>query len=427
MSEALLPIHTRGPIDARVRCPGSKSITNRALLIAALASGRSELHGPLESDDTVYMGGALAKLGAGIVKRGELWEITGTDGKLRAPTHVLDVHASGTAARFLTAVATLSPGPAVVDGVARIRERPVADLVDALRALGAQIEIEGKNGCPPVRALGGGIEGGETLIDASRSSQYVSAVLLAAPYAKRDVTLRLAEGKLVSRPYVELTLECMRAFGADAGWIDADALCVRSGATYRARSYPIEPDASTAAYFFAAAAITGGRVCVEGLPGHSIQADVRLLEIFEGMGCKVERSSNAITLTAPSPAQGGLRGVDVDMNALPDAVLAFAVVAAFAQGTSVVRNVGNLRIKESDRLAALENELNRIGAHAYSTADTLTIEPASLHGATIETYDDHRVAMSFGLVGLRVPGIVIRNPSCVSKSWPEYFEALNQL
>ncbi len=423
MSESSLPIRPRGPVDARVRCPGSKSITNRALLIAALAQGESKLRGPLASDDTLYMSKALRSLGAKITENGDVWTVSGTGGILREPGETLDVHASGTAARFLTALASLASGPAVIDGIERIRQRPVLDLVETLRALGAEIEIQGKNGCPPIRTAGGGWFGGEASIDASKSSQYVSAVLLAAPYAKHDVKLVLREGKLVSRPYVDLTLDCMRAFGGDARWVDEETLNVASGRHYLGRDYAIEPDASTAAYFFAAAAITGGQVTVEGLPGDSIQADARLLGLFEQMGCQVERRADSVSLRGTEH----LRGIDVDMNDLPDAVLAFSAVAAFAQGPSAVRNVANLRIKECDRLAALETELNRIGARASTTEDSLFINPAELHGAEIETYDDHRVAMAFGLVGLRVPGIVIKDPGCVSKSWPEYFDELDKL
>ncbi|MBW2713724.1 MAG: 3-phosphoshikimate 1-carboxyvinyltransferase [Deltaproteobacteria bacterium] len=423
MSESSLAIRTRGPIKARVRCPGSKSITNRALLIAALAHGESKLRGPLASDDTLYMGKALRALGAGISEDGDVWTVSGTGGNLCQPSEVLDVHASGTAARFLTALATLADGPAVIDGIERIRQRPVLDLVETLRELGAEIEIQGENGCPPIGTAGGGWFGGSASIDASKSSQYVSAVLLAAPYAERDVELSLQEGKLVSRPYVEITLDCMRAFGGDVNWTDDTTLCVAAGRHYMGRDYDIEPDASTAAYFFAAAAITGGQVTVEGLPGDSIQADARLLGLFEQMGCEVLRRDDSVSLRRIGP----LRGIDVDMNDLPDAVLAFAVVAAFAEGPSAVRNVANLRLKECDRLEALENELNRIGVQASTTEDSLFINPGELHGAEIETYDDHRVAMAFALVGLCVPGIAIKDPGCVSKSWPQYFDELDKL
>jgi 3-phosphoshikimate 1-carboxyvinyltransferase len=270
-----------------------------------------------------------------------------------------------------------------------------------------------------VRVAGGGLRGGRAQIDARRSSQFVSAVLLAAPCAREDVVLEPVGGVVVSRPYVDLTLAVMRAFGADAGW-DGAALRVAAGTGYRGCAYAVEPDASAAAYAFAAAAIAGGRVRVEGLPRDSLQADLGLLAVLERMGCAVEREPHAIAVRG-----GRLVGVDIDMNAMPDAVLALAVVALFAEGPT--RNVANLRIKETDRLAALERELGRLGARAHALADGLEIEPGPLHGAAIETYDDHRMAMAFALAGLRVPGVVIREPGCVAKTWPDYFEALERL
>ena len=418
-----LAIRPRGAIDVRVRVPGSKSITNRALLVAALASGESVLEGGLESDDTLAMRGALAALGVALRDEGGAWRVGGAGGKLGVPSHPLDARASGTTARFVAAAATLAPGPVVIDGTARMRERPIDDLVRALEGLGARIEILGRNGCPPLRTLGGGLEGGETTIDARRSSQFVSAVLLAAPYARRTVALRLRDGVLVSRPYVDLTLQVMRDFGADCGWSGHSALRVAAPHPYTARRYVIEPDASAAAYPFAAAAITGGTVRVPGFAASSIQADLALLGVLERMGCRVARRDGEIEVRGPGGG-AGLRGVDVDMNEFPDAVLALAVVAAFATGPTVIRNVWNLRIKETDRLAALETELRKLGARAESTRDSLTIAPAPLHGAEIETYYDHRMAMAFALAGLRVPGVVIRDPSCAAKTWPDYFEAL---
>jgi 3-phosphoshikimate 1-carboxyvinyltransferase len=308
-----------------------------------------------------------------------------------------------------------------------MRERPIADLASALGQLGAEVEILGENGCPPLRVGGGGLPGGDAEIDASRSSQYVSAVLLAAPLAERDVNLEFRDGVLVSRPYVELTLELMQAFGAEAGWSGSGGLHVRGGHGYRGRDYRIEPDASAAAYPFCAAAIAGGRVRVEGIPADSLQADLGLLPLLERMGCRVERGADFAEVRGPT---GGLRGIDVDMNALPDAVLALAVVALFAEGPTRIRNVANLRIKETDRLAALETELRKLGAEARADADGLEIRPplpGRLAGAEIDTYDDHRMAMSFALAGLRVPGVVIRDPDCVSKTWPGYFSALEAL
>lgn len=422
---AELAITPRGPLDASVRVPGSKSITNRAALCAALASGESVLEGALESDDTDAMRVALGALGVPITVEGDVWRVSGRGGRLAAPAAPLDARASGTTARFLTAAATLADGPVVIDGAPRMRERPIDDLVDALRALGAQVEILGRSGCPPVRVAGGGLPGGRAAIDARRSSQFVTAVLLAAPYARRDVVLEPVDGIVVSRPYVDLTLEVMAAFGAEAGWDEGGrTLRVAAGRPYRARRYAIEPDASAAAYPFAAAAIAGGEVRVPGVPARSQQADFRLLGILEQMGCTVERRGDTVAVRGPA---GRLRAVDVDMNDLPDAVLALAVVALFAEGTTRIRNVANLRIKETDRLAALERELCKLGARARAGPDWLEIEPGPLRGAAIDTYDDHRMAMSFALAGLRVPGVVIRDPGCVAKTWPDYFDALARL
>ncbi len=417
-----LPIRCRGPLDARVRVPGSKSLTNRALLIAGLARGRSELSGALHSDDTQVMRDALRALGCSIEEQPERWAVGGRDGRFAAPRAPLDVGNSGTTARFLAAAAPLAEGPVVIDGNARMRERPIEDLARALGALGARVEVLGARGCPPLRTLPGGLRGGEAAIDARRSSQYVSAILLAAPYAERDVRLRFEGGILVSRPYVELTLQSMRGFGAEARFESEACLWVRAGRRYAARAWQIEPDASSAAYPLCAAAIAGGRVRVDGLPRDSLQADLALLPLLERMGCRVERGASHAALTGPS---GPLRGIDADMNALPDAVLALAVVALFAEGATRIRNVANLRIKESDRLAALERELAKLGAQVHAGADSLQIEPRPLHGAAIDTYDDHRMAMAFALAGLRVPGVEIRDPGCVSKTWPDYFAALD--
>lgn len=423
-----LAMQTRGPLDATVECPGSKSITNRAVVIAALAKGETLLENPLESEDTWAIRNALTLLGAKFHCDGARWRVEGTNGTLVAPTETLDATASGTAARFLTAVATLAPGPSVLDGTVRMRERPIQDLVDALTALGAQIEVTGQNGCPPLRILGGknneGLRGGRVTVDASRSSQYVSAILLVAPYAREDVRIRLKDSILVSRPYVDVTLHCMREFGAEASWTADGEIRITAGATYTGRNFAIEPDASTAAYFFAAAAITRGRVRVLNIPANSAQADLRLLRILEAMGCKVVREKNWIEVHGPV---GALRPIDVDMNEMPDGVLAVAVTCLFANGRSVIRNVGNLRIKETDRLAALETELRKLGARAEASKNSLVIEPGQLHGAEIDTYDDHRMAMAFALAGFKIPGVVIRNPSCVAKSWPEYFSAIAKL
>ncbi len=420
-----LPVRPRGPLAARVRPPGSRSLTNRALLAAALAAGESVLVGANESDDALAMREGLRALGVQIRVDGERWSVSGCAGHLPARGRVeLDVRASGTTARFLTAAAALTaPGVDVLlDGSARMRERPIGDLVAALVALGADATALGAGGCPPVRVRGGGLAGGEVAIDARRSSQYVSGVLLVAPCAARDVSIALVEGRLVSRPFVDLTLAVMRDFGADAEWRDADRLFVRAGRGYRGREYGIEPDAQSAVYAFAAAAIAGGRVEVADLSRTSVQGELGFLDALAQMGCAVERGTHAITLRAAQR----LRGIRIDANPWPDAALALAVVALFAEGPTEIVNVANLRIKETDRLAALETEIRRLGGNAEAGPDWLRIEPGPLHGATIETYDDHRMAMSFALAGLAVPGVSIRNPGCVAKTWPDFFRVLER-
>lgn len=423
-----LAITPRGPLDVDVHVPGSKSVSNRAILIAALARGQSTLRGVLSSDDIDVMARALSQMGATITRDGDRWTIEGVDGQPKVPTQTLDVHASGTAARFLTAVLPLCPGRVVLDGTARMRQRPIADLIDALNRIGGNLRTDHDNGCPPVISQGSSALGGDVEIDAGKSSQYVSALLQVAPYFAQPLTLRLRQGVLVSRPYVDLTLDVMRDFGADAGFRDPGSLYASHTARYVGRDYRIEPDASSAQYMFLAAAIVGGRVRVSDLPGNSGQADMGVLDVLAQMGCDVARQQDHVSVTAPS---GGLRAVDVDMNRMPDAVLGVAVAALFCAGTTHIRNVGNLRIKESDRLAALETELRKLGADAHAGPDSLTITPPKdltrLHGAAIDTYDDHRMAMSFALAGLRVPGVWIRDPHCVSKSWPTFFDVLARL
>jgi 3-phosphoshikimate 1-carboxyvinyltransferase len=427
-SRSALAIEPRGPLDVTVRVPGSKSITNRALIAAALAQGESLIAGGLASEDTEVMRASLAAMGISLDAEHELWVISGRGGVLRSPAEALHTANSGTSARFLTAVASLAEGAVIVDGGPRMRERPIADLVDALIDLGARAEILGQDGCPPVRLAGGGLAGGEIEIDARRSSQYVSGVLLAAPYAQQDVTLRFVEDVLVSRPYVDLTLDVMKAFGAEAGWRDTgdrETLVVRAGVHYQPRRYTVEPDASAATYPFCAAAIAGGRVHIDDIPEHSHQSDFGILGLLERLGCAVRREGQRVTVEGPAK---GLKSLgEVDMNHMSDAALTYAVLCLFADGPTTITNIAHVRFKETDRLAALETELRRIGGRAEADEHSLHIRPGPLHGAEIETYDDHRMAMAFSLAGLRVPGIVIKDPGCVVKTWPNYFEVLRHL
>lgn len=408
------------PIEAVVRPPGSKSLTNRALVAAALArGGASRLLGPLEADDTEVMRQGLRAFGVLIDDAEDPWLVLGTGGALDTPAGVVDAGASGTTARFLTAVAALAPGPTTVDGTPRMRERPIEELAAALGGLGVEVTTAG--GFPPVTVSGGGLRGGEVTVDASRSSQFLSALLLVAPLASGPVMVRPA-GPMVSAPYVTSTLEVMMAFGAEieetgGGWRVAPT-------GYRTTHFEIEADASAAAYPLVAAAVAGGVVGVEGIPPGSTQADLRLVEVLERMGCSVLHGPARLVLAGPSAR---LQAVDEDMGGAPDAALALAVACLFADGPSRIRHLATLRLKETDRLAALETELRRVGADARVEGDDLVIVPGPLRAARVETYQDHRMAMAFALVGLRVPGIEIVDPACVAKTWPGYFQMLERL
>ena len=403
--------------EGTVRPPGSKSITNRALITAGLAAGNSRIVDPLRSDDTGAMVDCLRTMGVGVQPGNRNFKVS-SGGHLRGG--LLDARASGTTARFITAAAALAEGPSVVDGTPRMRERPIGPLVEALQALGARVSAHRGN-FPPVRVAGGGLTGGRIRIDGSESSQFVSAVLLSAPSAKGNVTLELEE-PVVSRPYLDTTLEVMIEFGAEAGWIDPSTIAV-APTGYRATGFAVEADASAAVYPWAAAAISGTAITVEGIHPASTQADMGALSILEQMGCRVSAGPGGITVTGPA----ALRGIDADLNHCPDASLGLAVVAAFAAEPSRFTNIANLRIKETDRLAALENELSRLGIEVATGPDRITIIPRRLRPARIRTYDDHRMAMAFALAGLVQPGIVIEDPDCVAKTWPGYFRMLEAL
>jgi 3-phosphoshikimate 1-carboxyvinyltransferase len=441
------------PVSATVRVPGSKSLTNRALLVAALAhapptthqpptAAASTLHNALRSDDTERMVGGLRALGVQVeadwpTSRLTVW---GCGGRMTARADLF-LGNSGTSMRFLTAMVSLGRGHYRLDGDPRMQERPIEDLLAALRQLGVKAWTENGNGCPPVIVEADGLRGGRVSIRGSTSSQFLSGLLMVAPLAQTDVTVEI-DGPLVSRPYVDMTIEVMRQFGAEVqgeqkgvGTLLCEApdgpfrqkgpdtfFRVAAPQRYVAHEFHIEPDASAASYFFGAAAVTGSVVTVPGLTTRSLQGDTRFVAILEDMGCRVIRADSSITVRG-----GPLHGVDVDMNDISDCVMTLAVVACFAEGKTTIRNVRHIRHKETDRLAALATELRRIGATVEEFADGLTVIPRPLHGAAIETYNDHRMAMSLALVGLKVPGLTIRNPHCVAKTYPAFFEDLRQL
>jgi 3-phosphoshikimate 1-carboxyvinyltransferase len=414
-----------GPIRGSIRPPGSKSITNRALVCAALAHGDSVLRGALGSEDTRVMIAALVELGIRIAvdDRGQTLRVAGCGGLIPAPEAELFVGNSGTTMRFLTALAALGRGDYRLDGVPRMRERPMGDQAAAMRALGVDVACEGANECPPVVVRGSGaLRGGRASVRGSASSQFLSGLMMAAPYAEQEVQL-VVEGALVSVPYVAMTARVMEAFGADVSATPEDGeLSISNRRRYRGLEYAIEPDASAASYFFAAAAITEGEVTVEGLSRDSLQGDVAFVECLERMGAEVAFGKDSITVVGRP-----LTGIAVDMNSVSDTVPTLAVVGLFATGPTHIRNVAHIRHKETDRIAAVATELRKLGAGVEEFPDGLRITPNAMSGATIATYDDHRMAMSFALAGLRVPGVVINDPGCTAKTYPGFFEDLERL
>jgi 3-phosphoshikimate 1-carboxyvinyltransferase len=412
------------PPKVKVRPPGSKSLTNRALIVAALAFGKSTLTGALDSDDTRVMVDSLRKLGLDVQHEPttSTIQIEGCKGKIPSKDAELFIANSGTSLRFLTALVAIGRGEYRLDGTARMQQRPVADLLVALNGLGANASSDLDTGCPPVTMRADGLKGGYAFVKGDVSSQFLSALLMTAPYAKETTTIEV-EGVLVSRPYVAMTLDVMEAFGVRIGNHNYRRFNI-APSQYQARPYAIEPDASAASYFFAAAAITGGTVTVEGLGTTSVQGDMGFVNVLEHMGCRVERSKESTTVTGPSE----LIAVDVDMNAISDTVMTLAVVALFAQGHSRIRNVGHIRHKETDRIAAVANELRKLGATVEEQPDGLVIFPPDrIQPAKIATYDDHRMAMAFSLVGLKAEGVTILDPGCVAKTYPDYWEDLAKL
>jgi 3-phosphoshikimate 1-carboxyvinyltransferase len=414
-----LLVSPAGPVHGSVRAPASKSVTNRLLVLAALADGVSTLRGPLDSDDSRAMRDCLTALGARIDDDGTSWHVTGTGGHPTAPAAPVQARLSGTTARFVTAVLPLADGSTELTGRAPLRRRPIAPLVAALRTLGADVAATGDG--LPVRAAGGGLDGGAVAVDVRRSSQFASAVLLVAPYARRDVRCTL-RGRSAA-DYIALTVDEMVAWGAyvtavDAGWH------VTAGATYGARDVDVEYDASAAAHLFALAAASGGRVTVANAGGATRQPDAAATAVFAALGCTVDDGGPGVTVTGPDV----LRPVDASLGAMPDQVTTFGALAALAPGTSVLRDVGVARTHETDRLAALVDELGRLGVDAEAGADTLTVHGGTARGpARLRTYDDHRLAMAFAALGTRLSDVVIDDPGCVAKTYPGFWDDLRQL
>lgn len=421
------------PICAEITPPGSKSITNRALAIAAVARGESLLVGALDSEDTQVMMDSLRKAGISVVHDPEKSEIhvQGCGGAFPVLAEgVTDLFCanSGTTIRFLTAMCANSHGNFRLDGVERMRQRPLGDLLDGLRQLGVSVESEFGNDCPPVLLHADGIPGGCATIPGNVSSQFLSGLLMAVPGARKDTEIRVTGG-LVSRPYIDMTIAVMRAFGVSVEEPTENTFRIPATQAYQGTRYVIEPDASAASYFFASAAVAGGEITVRNLTKNALQGDVGFCECLAKMGCSVEYLPDAIRVSRTPETP--LRGIDVDMHFISDTAQTLAVVALFADSPTTIRNVANMRVKETDRIHAVVTELRKFGVRADEFEDGMTIYPLE-EGKTvppveIATYRDHRMAMSFAVAGLRLPGVTILDPGCTVKTYPKFFEDFEKI
>ena len=413
-----------GPVCALVPVPGSKSITNRLLLLAALARGTSRISGILRSDDTDFFANALVDLGFRLTLNDDGSEcvIEGSAGRIPVESARVWCGSAGTASRFLAAAVAAGSGSYVLDATPQMRRRPMTPLIDALTAQGAHIRVP-----PEVDALmsieTNGLTGGLLTLGGTRvSSQYLSALLMAAPMAKTPLEIQTAVP--VSRPYIDMTCGLMAQFGVQVDQEGYERFRIPAPTCYQGGDHVIEPDASTASYFFAAAAVTGGTVTVENLTrSHSVQGDVRFLDILEKMGCNVSSDSRSTTVTGPTR----LNGVTVDMSQISDTVMTLACIAPYADSPTTIENIGHIRVKESDRISALADGLSRMGVKFDETESSLTIHPSAPKGAVIDSYDDHRIAMAFAIAGLVTPDVGIQGADCVVKTCPQFFDLLGLL
>lgn len=413
-------------IDGEINLPGSKSLSNRALLVAALAEGTTKITNLLESDDTRHMLNALKQLGINYTLSEDKTECTviGNGG----PIHTTELQElflgnAGTAMRPLCAALCLGSGSYLLTGEPRMKERPIGHLVDALKEAGATISYQENEGYPPLLIEADGLSGGDVKIDGAISSQFLTALLLAAPMAKEDMTITII-GELVSKPYIDITLHIMKEFGVDVVNNNYKTFTIKGGQTYKAvETFMVEGDASSASYFLAAAAIKGGTVKVTGIGKKSIQGDVQFVDVLEKMGAKVEWGDEYVSVS-----RGELHAIDMDFNHIPDAAMTIATMALFVEGTTTLRNIYNWRVKETDRLYAMATELRKVGATVEEGEDYLKITPPKeLKHAAIDTYDDHRMAMCFSLLALDPVSVTINEPECTAKTFPNYFEVLESI
>jgi len=406
---------------SEIRVPGSKSYTHRQIIAAALSDGPCSITNPLRSQDTLLTMKALQQIGIAMEDGADEVLVHGANGHLKPTSEPIFLGNSGTSMRLLGGLVVLGQGRYLLTGVERMCRRPIQALIDSLQLLGIAAHAQNNDGCPPLVVEAGNRRGGSTRIDCSISSQYLSSLLLMAPCLEQGLIVTVNDNP-VSKPYIDMTLDVMAAFGIRVQRDGYEQFKIAGGQTYRHGHYAVEPDASQAGYFWAAAAITGNSVKVQGVTAASRQGDAGLADIFGRMGCRVCHEPDGITVTG-----GSLTAVDANMGHMADMVPTLAVVAAFAKGTTTIRNVAHLKVKESDRLAAVVQELTKMGITAHYSRDELHIEGGHPKGAAIETYDDHRIAMSFGVAGLQVPDVTIMDETCVGKSFPDFWQVLGKL
>lgn len=417
----MIEITPQNHINSIVTVPGSKSCTHRIVIAAAFSDGPCRVVNPLESEDTLLTLSALNQMGIASEKREGYWLISGADGTLSSCSDPIYLANSGTSMRLLTAVAALGKGNYTFIGTERMHSRPISDLILGLNQIHVDAVSLNDNGCPPVAINAKGVKGGRVDLDCSLSSQYLSALLLIAPKTRKGIEIQVTHGP-VSKPYIDLTIDVLKRFGITVTREGYHYYMVPGDQRYKSGTYMVEPDSSNAGYFWAAAAVTGGTVKVKDVTKASKQGDVRLAGILEDMGCRVKYDSDGIEVTG-----GPLKAVDADMSEIPDMVPTLAVVAAFAEGTTHITNVAHLRVKECDRLGAVAAELSKMGVKVVSTDTGLEITGGPMQGTTIKTYNDHRIAMSFAVAGLRVPKVFINGETCVEKSFPNFWDVFQKM
>ncbi|SFV62937.1 5-Enolpyruvylshikimate-3-phosphate synthase [hydrothermal vent metagenome] len=421
-----LRLETIHKVEGEVNLPGSKSLSNRALLLASLAKGTTHISNLLDSDDTRHMLKALRQMRIKYTLSEDKTECTivGNAGAIETfGFESLFLGNAGTAMRPLCAVLSAGQGAYLLTGEPRMKERPIGHLVDALRQAGATIGYTEKEGYPPLRVLGNGLKGGEVEIDGAVSSQFLTALLMASPMAEEDMTIKI-KGELVSKPYIDITLDIMKSFAVEVENNNYKTFKIKAGQVYKAvEHFMVEGDASSASYFLAMATIKGGTVKVTGISKDSVQGDIAFIDVLEEMGAKVQWGEGFVSVS-----KNTLKAIDIDGNAIPDAIMTLATMAVFCEGTTTIRNIGNWRVKETDRLFAMATELRKVGAIVEEGEDYLKITaPKVIKHAEIDTYDDHRMAMCFSLLALDKASVSINDPQCTSKTFPTYFEVLESI